>query len=107
MSTERDEAISQAQLNATDPEARDGPHNVGTQPEDARGPMLGGLADPNSPMSRLWKRETQDAGLADDNSESRTYAETAPNDDSREVTGHGSPVESTPETMTVSDPNEE
>jgi hypothetical protein len=36
---------------------RSGPDDVGTQPEDGHGPMLGGLADPSSPMQRLWRHE--------------------------------------------------
>ena len=38
-----------------------GPDNVGTRPEDAHGPMLGGLADPSSPMQRLWRHEEESA----------------------------------------------
>jgi hypothetical protein len=61
VSAEADEATNQAQLEPTDPQARNGPHNVGTGPQDVQGPMLGGLADPDSPTSRLWNRGAQDA----------------------------------------------
>ena len=57
--------MEERHVDPSEMDARDGPQNVGTHPEDARGPILGGLADPNSPMSRLWRDADQESSASE------------------------------------------